>query len=114
MSGTTAATLTYFGRLRDAATRKNTLLCVGLDVEPDRLPAVLRERGGVDAIVEFNRRIVDATVDLVAAYKPNLAFYEALGPAGMEALLRTRELVPPDVPVIGDAKRGDIDNTMRR
>lgn len=114
MSGTTAAAFTYFGRLRDAATRKNTLLCVGLDVEPDRLPAALRERSAVDAIVEFNHRIVDATVDLVAAYKPNLAFYEALGPAGMEALLRTRELIPPDVPVIGDAKRGDIDNTMRR
>jgi orotidine-5'-phosphate decarboxylase len=57
---------------------------------------------------------VDATADLVAAYKPNLAFYEALGPAGMEALLRTRELIPPDVPVVGDGKRGDIDNTMRR
>src|SRR5688500_18243216 len=114
MSGTTAATLPYFSRLRDAATRKDTLLCIGLDVEPDRLPAALRARGTVEAIVEFNRRIVDATADLVAAYKPNLAFYEALGPAGMEALLRTRELVPPDVPVIGDAKRGDIDNTMRR
>ena len=105
---------TFFERLRDAAVRKNTLLCVGLDVEPDRLPAALRARGTVGAIVEFNRRIVDATADLVAAYKPNLAFYEALGPAGMEALLRTRELIPPDVPVIGDAKRGDIDNTMRR
>src|SRR5687768_2370319 len=104
----------FFDRLRRAATEKNTLLCIGLDTEPDRLPATLRARDLVDGVVEFNRRIVDATVDLVAAYKPNLAFYEALGPAGMEALLRTRELVPPDVPVIGDAKRGDIDNTMRR
>jgi orotidine-5'-phosphate decarboxylase len=107
-------TVTFFDRLRDAATKKNTLLCVGLDSEPDRLPAPLRGREGVEGIVEFNRRIVDATADLVAAYKPNLAFYEALGPAGMEALLRTRELIPADVPVIGDAKRGDIDNTMRR
>ena len=105
---------TYFDRLRVAAEEKDTLLCIGLDTEPDRLPDALRGRDVVDGIVEFNRRIVDATHDLAAAYKPNLAFYEALGPAGMEALLRTRDLIPPDVPVIGDAKRGDIDNTMRR
>ena len=111
MSGNGA---TFFERLRHAADHKNTLLCVGLDTEPDRLPESLRSLGGVEGIVEFNRRIVDSTVDLAAAYKPNLAFYEALGPAGMEALLRTRELIPPEVPVIGDAKRGDIDNTMRR
>lgn len=108
------ATAPYFDRLRAAATERNTLLCVGLDPEPDRLPAALHARDVVERIVAFNRRIVDATADLVAAYKPNLAFYEALGPAGMEALLRTRENIPPHVPVIGDAKRGDIDNTMRR
>ena len=105
---------TFFDRLRTAADQKNTLLGVGLDVEPDRLPAGIGGGDVVQAVVEFNRRIVDATADLVAAYKPNLAFYEALGPPGLEALLRTRELIPADVPVIGDAKRGDIDNTMRR
>ncbi|MGI8424909.1 MAG: orotidine-5'-phosphate decarboxylase [Chloroflexota bacterium] len=104
----------FFQRLRRIAAEKRTLLCIGLDAEPDRLPASLRARNPIDGIVEFNRRIVDATSDVAAAYKPNLAFYEALGPAGMEALLRTRELIPPDVPVVGDAKRGDIDNTMRR
>ena len=109
-----SSTAPYFDRLRSAATENNTLLCVGLDPEPDRLPTALPARDVVERIVEFTRRIVDATADLVAAYKPNLAFYEALGPAGMEALLRTRENIPTHVPVIGDAKRGDIDNTMRR
>ncbi|CAA9243404.1 MAG: Orotidine 5'-phosphate decarboxylase [uncultured Chloroflexi bacterium] len=104
----------YFARLDRAARQNQSLLCVGLDVEPDRLPAPLRDLPLSDAIVEFNRRIVEATADLVACYKPNLAFYEALGPQGLEALRRTRALIPAHIPVIGDAKRGDIDNTMRK
>jgi orotidine-5'-phosphate decarboxylase len=104
----------YFVRLDRAAQQNRSLLCVGLDVEPDRLPAPLRSLPLLDAVVEFNRAIVEATADLVACYKPNLAFYEALGPQGLEALRRTRALIPPHIPVIGDAKRGDIDNTMRK
>jgi orotidine-5'-phosphate decarboxylase len=104
----------FFTRLRARAASAGSLLCVGLDPEPDRLPASLGSSDPLDALVDFLRRIVDATLDLAAAFKPNLAFYEALGPPGLDALRRVREHIPREVPVIGDGKRGDIDNTMRR
>lgn len=104
---------TFGARVRRAIERTDSLLCVGLDVELEKLPAPLRGRDPAEAVVEFNRAIIDATQDLAAAYKPNLAFYEALGPAGLEALRRTVALVPPGALTIGDAKRGDIGNTMR-
>jgi orotidine-5'-phosphate decarboxylase len=104
----------FFTRLRQTAERNDSLLCIGLDPEPDRLPLSLRSAPPDQAIFEFLRRVVDATSDLVAAYKPNLAFFEALGPAGLECLRRLRAHIPPEIPVVGDAKRGDIDNTMRR
>jgi orotidine-5'-phosphate decarboxylase len=65
-------------------------------------------------ILEFNRGIIDATADLVCAYKPNLAFYEAFGLEGLVALEKTVKYIPEGIPVIGDAKRGDIGNTARR
>jgi orotidine-5'-phosphate decarboxylase len=65
----------------------------------------------VPDVAEFNRAIIEATSDLVCAYKPNLAFYEALGPTGHEALRQTIEAIPPWIPIIGDPKRGDIGNT---
>ena len=80
------------------------MLCIGLDPEPELMP--------VD-IMEFNRAIIAATHDLVCAYKPNLAFYEALGPKGLAVLEKTIEYMPDDIPVIGDAKRGDIGNTAK-
>lgn len=86
-------------------------LCIGLDPDLERLPAHLGV--GAEAVVAFNRAIVAATCQLVAAYKPNMAFYEALGAAGWEALRQTMEAIPADVPVILDAKRGDIGNTSR-
>jgi orotidine-5'-phosphate decarboxylase len=64
-------------------------------------------------IFEFNKAIIEATTDLVCAYKPNIAFYEALGNDGLDALKRTRDFIPGDIPVIIDAKRGDIGNTAR-
>ena len=89
-----------------AASRKNSsLLCVGLDPDPALMP--------MEDVVEFNRAIIEATADLVCCYKPNLAFYEALGIPGLEALQRTLEHIPKDIPVIGDAKRGDIGSTAR-
>jgi len=103
----------FFARLERAVHEHDSLLCVGLDVEPERLPVSLRGLPVRDAVLEFNRRIIEATCDLVACYKPNLAFYEALGPDGLDALRETVQLIPRSVPVIGDAKRGDIDNTMR-
>lgn len=101
--------MTFLEKLTGATRANSSLLCVGLDVSLDALPGgIARTPAGV---VEFNRAIVDATADLVCAYKPNLAFYEALGPAGLDALLKTRELIPPEIPVIADAKRGDVGHT---
>lgn len=112
-SGSGSEPAPFFQRLDAAMERNASLLCVGLDTEPEKLPAPLRQLPVMEAIVAFNRQVIEATADLVACYKPNLAFYEALGPAGLEALQRTLALIPPEIPVIGDAKRGDIDNTMR-
>jgi orotidine-5'-phosphate decarboxylase len=90
-----------------AATRKNkSLLCVGLDPDPKLMP----ENTGV---FEFNKAIIGATSDLVCAYKPNVAFYEALGDEGFDILKRTVAYIPAHIPIIADAKRGDIGNTAR-
>ena len=95
-------------------------VCVGLDSEFSKLPAATRHynsQGEPDiagSIVAFNRAIIEATKDLVCSYKPNSAFYEAYGTAGMVALQETIAIiheVAPEVPVILDAKRGDIGNT---
>ncbi len=86
-----------------------SLLCVGLDPDLARLPMDWLSKD--DPIFDFNRRIIEATWDLVCAYKPNLAFYEVLGPQGLEALWRTVEMLPRDMPVILDFKAGDIDNS---
>ena len=101
----------FVAQLRAAMHDRRTLLCVGLDSEPGRLPEAVR--GAANPWLAFNRAIVDATADLVCAYKPNLAFYEAQGPAGLETLLRTLEAIPAGIPVIGDAKRGDVGHTAQ-
>jgi len=92
-------------KLLQAAQRNHSLLCLGLDPDPELMPKT--------GIIEFNRAIIDATADLVCAYKPNLAFYEALGSAGLVALHETVKHVPDNIPVIGDAKRGDVGHTAR-
>ncbi len=84
-------------------------LCVGLDPDVQKLPSHFPP--SADGILAFNRDIINATADIAACYKPNFAFYEALGPRGMEALLQTIASIPPEIPVIGDAKRGDIGNS---
>jgi orotidine-5'-phosphate decarboxylase len=103
----------FLERLAAAVRRNDSLLCIGLDPEVERLPAHLRALPPAEAILAFNREIIAATADLVACYKPNLAFYEALGPAGLEALRQTLALVPPEIMTLGDAKRGDIGHTTR-
>jgi orotidine-5'-phosphate decarboxylase len=89
--------------------RKQSLLCVGLDTDPAKLPAHLRHLP--DPVWEFNRRIIDATADYTVAYKPNLAFYEAMGTKGWDTLAKTLEYIPKEIFTIADAKRGDIGNT---
>ncbi len=89
--------------------KKKSYLCVGLDTDIKKIPShLLKEK---DPIFEFNRRIIDATVDVAVAYKPNIAFYEALGAKGWESLQRTMEYLPKNCFSIADAKRGDIGNT---
>ena len=90
------------------------LVCIGLDSEYKKLPECLRMASVPNAILTFNRAIVDQTHDLICAYKPNTAFYEAQGDEGLAALQLTIQYIQkiaPDVPVILDAKRGDIGNT---
>jgi len=100
-------------KLLSAASKSRSWLCIGLDPDPERIPRPLRD-GGPEAALEFNREVIEATSDLVCAYKPNIAFYQALGPGGLEVLKRTCELIPPEIPVILDAKWGDIANTSGR
>ena len=101
--------MTFFAQLEQAARQNNSLLCVGLDPRPEQFPPdVLRQP---NPVLAFNVRVIDATRDLVCAFKPNYAFYEALGLPGLQALRQTIEYIGPDVPVILDAKRGDIGPT---
>lgn len=105
-------TLSFEQRLAAAARRNNSLLCVGLDPVLNHMPAPLRHLAdAVDAIVAFNAGIIEATCDLVSVYKPNLAFYLAHGEAGVRALAETRRLIPPEIPVLLDAKVGDVGST---
>jgi orotidine-5'-phosphate decarboxylase len=90
---------------------KQSFLCVGLDSDLNRIPKYLLDFD--DPVFEFNKRIIDATHDLCVAYKPNIAFYEALGAKGWESLRKTLEYIPESHFTIADAKRGDIGNTSR-
>ena len=103
---TNFATERMSDRLESARAISGSCVCVGLDPDPSKMP--------INDVFEFNRAIVDATLDLVAAYKPQFAFYEAMGRRGFDALEKTishiRD-VAPDVFLIGDAKRGDMGNT---
>ncbi len=103
--------MTFADKLRAAQARANSWLCIGLDTDADKLPSALRCR--LDAVIAFNRAIIDATRELVCAYKPNLAFYLARGSAGIDALAQTVAAIPRDIPVILDAKFGDIESTAR-
>lgn len=103
--------MSFRERLRAASERSGSLLCVGLDPDPARLPTHLGPADDARTVLAFNRAIIESTTDLVCAYKPNLGFYLAYGPAGVEALIETRRLIPAEIPVILDAKVGDLGNT---
>jgi len=110
----------HFQTLLESHWSHGRFLCIGLDSELLKLPASAVKydiQGNVDlvkSLISFNRRIIKSTHDLVCAYKPNTAFYEAYGALGMVALQETILLIhkiAPKVPVILDAKRADIGNT---
>ena len=98
--------MNFVEKLATASQKNKSLLCIGLDPDTRLMPDKV-------GIFEFNKAIIDATSDLVCAYKPNFAFYEALGNEGLDALKQTVKHIPDDIPVIGDAKRGDIGNTAK-
>ncbi len=91
---------------------RRSFLCIGLDTDPARIPEHLQ--GEEDPVFAFNKAIIDATRDLCVAYKPNLAFYEALGWQGWRSFQRTVTYIGDSHFIIADAKRGDIGNTSRR
>jgi orotidine-5'-phosphate decarboxylase len=103
---------TYLERLAARSAATGTVLCLGLDPDPDALPdGFSRDLAGLE---RFAALVLDAALPCAAAVKPNLAFYEAFGSAGIAALERLRSSIPADVPVVIDAKRGDIGSTAAR
>ena len=102
----------YLERLAARSAIVGTSLCLGLDPDPAALPGGFD--AGVGGVERFARVVLDAALPHVAAVKPNLAFYEAFGSAGLAALERIRARIPDDVPVLFDAKRGDIGTTAAR
>lgn len=100
------ATASYFARLREAARSNHSLLCVGLDPDPSRI------EGGAAGALEHCAGVVEKTRDLVCCYKPNSAFWEQYGPDGWKALLELKQRIPREIPVLFDAKRADMGNTM--
>ena len=89
--------------------QKQSYLCVGLDTDPEKLPAHLK--GDPNAVVSFNKAIIDATLDCCVSYKINTAFYEAMGTKGWQIMEETVHYIPSTHLKIADAKRGDIGNT---
>ena len=101
--------MNFVQRLRKIQRKHKSLLCIGLDTDINKIPEFLFEYG--DPVYEFNRRIIDATKDLVCAYKINLAFYESTGEHGWYTVHQTLARIPEEIVTIGDAKRGDIGNS---
>lgn len=104
--------MTFQQKLNNAVKKSNSLVCVGLDSDISKIPEHIRN--GEHPQSTFNKAVIDATYDLVCAYKPNTAFYEARGKAGIEALKITCDYIKekyPEIPIILDAKRADIGNT---
>ena len=108
----TASTASYLERLADRSAAVGTVLCLGIDPDPAALPdGFAPDIGGVEA---FARLLVEAAAPFAAAVKPNLAFFEAFGSSGLAAFERVRAAVPAGIPVVIDAKRGDIGTTSAR
>lgn len=105
--------MTYTQKLRHSITRSGSLLCVGVDPVPDLLPHAIRASGRSieEQVLEFSRQVIRATSMHAAAFKVNTAFFEALGRGGWEVLHDVCGEVPAEIPLIIDAKRGDIGNT---
>ncbi len=103
-----------FGKLLEERWQDSLFLCVGLDPDFELMPSFLKRGNPEEAIFEFCRRVIDATAEFVCAFKPNLAFFEQVGPPGLIALKRVCDYLITQhagIPIILDAKRGDIAST---
>jgi len=107
VAGTTEFVASFFERLRQAARSRRSLLCVNLDPDPERIA------GGAAGALRHCVAVIERTAEHACCFKPNAAFWEQYGPDGWKALIELRQHVPEGVPVLLDAKRGDIDSTMR-
>ncbi len=96
-------------QLRQIQAKNKSMICVGLDLDPKRMPSGVSS--DIKSMFSFANKIIQSTSDIVCAYKPNLAFFESLGADGFSLLKVIVERIPEDIPVILDAKRGDIGNT---
>lgn len=100
-------------KLSNVVDNNNSLLCVGLDVDKEKMPDFLFQTNKYP-FFDFNKSIIDSTKDLVCAYKLNMAFYEILGQRGIELLEKTINYIPKEIIIILDGKRNDIGNTARK
>jgi orotidine-5'-phosphate decarboxylase len=103
--------MSFSDKVRAAQDRSRSWVCLGLDPDPEKLPPAFRTRE--DGIADFNRAVIDATHDCVCAFKPNLAFYLSRGSKGVDMLAQTMQAIPRDIPVVLDAKFGDIESSAR-
>ena len=106
--------MSFFKSLEKRARKVDSLLCIGLDPHTADLPVTSTEvtpEALADAAGDFCLRLIDACAGVAAAFKPNIAFFEAFGPAGLEVLVQVIKAIPQGIPVILDAKRGDIAST---
>ena len=100
-------------KLSNITSQNNSLLCVGLDSDNEKLPKFLLGTSK-NPLLDFNKGIIDATKDLVCAYKLNMAFYEVAGTKGIDALEKTIQYIPHNILIILDGKRNDIGNTAQK
>ena len=105
--------MNFLDKLLAVSRQQDSLLCVGLDPEQERLPSRLHSMPAARAVTYFCQAIIEATAPYVCAFKPNLAFFEVLGPEGMYVFQKVLQAVPEHIPIIVDAKRGDLGNTAR-
>ncbi len=102
----------FIDKIATRSRKTDSLVCVGLDTDPHKIPEYLGYSR--DGVLRFNEMIIRATSDFVCAYKPNTAFYEAMGSSGIDLLEKTCSSIPDEIPIILDVKRGDIGNTADR
>jgi orotidine-5'-phosphate decarboxylase len=102
---------TFNQRLQNQIKQQRSHLCVGLDIKPE---ALMKNNASLDDLLDHTKKVISATHDLVAAYKPNLAFFERWGSQGYKWLESTIDIIGSDTLIIGDAKRGDIGSSAEQ